>query len=94
VTYHGENVEELDLAYAITIHKSQGSEYKTVIMPMMFSHEFMLTKNSVYTAWTRAKEKVICVGEAEIVNKIARSRKKISRNSYLAERLKEKFAQA
>lgn len=94
VTYQGETIEELDLAYAITIHKSQGSEYNTVIMPMMFSHEFMLTKNSVYTAWTRAKKKVICIGESEIVTKISHSRKKITRNSYLAERLKEKFAQA
>lgn len=93
VVYHGEAIEELDLAYAITIHKSQGSEYKTVIMPMMFSHEFMLSKNSVYTAWTRAKEKVICIGQSEIVDKIARSRRKINRNSNLAQRLKDKFAQ-
>lgn len=92
VAYSGEAIEELDLAYAITIHKSQGSEYNTVIMPLMFSHEFMLTKNSVYTAWTRAKKKVICFGEPELVQKISRSRKKITRNSYLADRLREKFA--
>lgn len=91
VIYHGEVISELDLAYAMTIHKSQGSEYNTVIMPMMFSHEFMLTKNSVYTAWTRAKKKVICIGESEIIHKISRSRKKISRNSFLAQRLKDKF---
>lgn len=93
VCYHGDTIEELDLAYAMTIHKSQGSEYNTVIMPMMFSHEFMLTKNSVYTAWTRAKKKVICIGESEIVGKISRSRKKISRNSYLAQRLIDRFGQ-
>lgn len=93
VEYRGENIEELSLAYAITVHKSQGSEYNTVIMPMMFSHEFMLSKNAVYTAWTRAKKRVICIGQSEIVNKISRSRKKITRNSYLAERLKERFNQ-
>jgi exodeoxyribonuclease V alpha subunit len=55
--------ETIDLAYSITIHKSQGQEYKSVIVPMTFSHFNMLNAKLVYTAVTRAKDRVILVGE-------------------------------
>jgi len=55
--------ELVRLAYALTIHKTQGSEYKTVMIPMTLSHFIMLNNKLLYTAVTRAKEKVILVGE-------------------------------
>lgn len=61
--YGTDELEMLELAYAMTIHKSQGSEYDTVIIPMMSSHYIMLRRNLIYTAITRAKKKVIIVGQ-------------------------------
>jgi exodeoxyribonuclease V alpha subunit len=55
--------ELLRLAYALTIHKTQGSEYRTVLIPMTLSHFIMLNNKLLYTAVTRAKEKVVLVGE-------------------------------
>ena len=61
--YPERELEIIDLAYATTIHKSQGSEYSTVIIPIMMSHYIMLKRNLIYTAITRAKKKVIIIGE-------------------------------
>ena len=62
IWYDVEEMSNITLAYSITIHKSQGSEYKAVIMPMMKSFYIMLKRNLLYTAVTRAKSKVIIVG--------------------------------
>ena len=62
VKYTEENVENIDLAYAITVHKSQGSEYSVVVMPMMFVPPILATRNLLYTAVTRGKELVVLVG--------------------------------
>jgi exodeoxyribonuclease V alpha subunit len=56
-------MDSLNLAYAITIHKSQGSEFPFVVIPMAMTHYPMLMKNLVYTTITRARQKVILVGE-------------------------------
>lgn len=61
--YEKSDLELLDLAYASTIHKSQGSEYKSVIINLQCAHAVMLVRPLVYTAITRAKERVIIVGE-------------------------------
>ena len=61
--YDGSDLEMLDLAYASTIHKSQGSEYKSVIINLQCAHAVMLVRPLVYTAITRAKERVLIVGE-------------------------------
>ena len=53
----------LELAYAISIHKSQGSEYPGVIIPITSEHSFMLSRNLIYTAITRGKQQVILVGQ-------------------------------
>jgi len=58
-----EEITELELAYALTIHKSQGSEYKTIIVPVVNDHKNMLAKNLLYTAVTRAKQNVHTLGE-------------------------------
>jgi len=62
VHYKKEDIMELDLAYAITIHKSQGSEFKAVIIPVLTQHFKMLYRNLVYTALTRAKDLAVFVG--------------------------------
>jgi exodeoxyribonuclease V alpha subunit len=62
VVYQRESLAELELAYAITIHKSQGSEFPVVIIPLTTQHFSMLFRNLVYTAITRAKKLVVFVG--------------------------------
>ncbi len=63
VGYSFEGIQSLELAYAITVHKSQGSEYEAVIIQCSSSHSFMLKRNLIYTALTRGKKKVILVGQ-------------------------------
>jgi exodeoxyribonuclease V alpha subunit len=62
VDYQRDNIVELDLAYAITIHKSQGSEFETVIIPVLTQHFKMLFRNLIYTGLTRARRLAILVG--------------------------------
>ena len=63
VEYSFEGIQSLELAYAITVHKSQGSEYDAVIIQCSNAHSFMLKRNLIYTAITRGKKKVIMVGQ-------------------------------
>jgi exodeoxyribonuclease V alpha subunit len=89
ILFDEKNARRLELAYAMTIHKSQGSEFRAVIMPVHSSHKSMLNKNLVYTGWTRAKEILITYGEIESI-KYAQSREDgINRNSKIKERLIE-----
>ncbi|MBQ1272736.1 MAG: ATP-binding domain-containing protein, partial [Clostridia bacterium] len=62
VTYTGETLEELEPAYAITVHKSQGSEFKAVILMVSEGADLLFTRNLLYTAMTRAKQLLILVG--------------------------------
>ena len=68
-TYDSDQAENLELAYAISIHKSQGSEYSAVIIPITSEHSFMLTRSLIYTAITRGKSKVCLIGEREVFKK-------------------------
>ncbi len=68
VEYRFNEVEELELAYAITIHKAQGSEYPAVVIPILTGPRMLLTRNILYTAVTRAKNCVTLVGSSDIVN--------------------------
>lgn len=65
--YPADAVDDLELAYAITVHKSQGSEFTAVVMPMYPAHRNLLSRNLFYTAVTRAKELVVLVGREDIV---------------------------
>lgn len=69
VTYYANNLENLKLGYAISIHKSQGSEFKNVIMPILPSYQIMLRKKIIYTGITRAKNKLIILGKTESLDK-------------------------
>jgi exodeoxyribonuclease V alpha subunit len=66
VTYSGLDLYDLDLAYAISIHKSQGSEYSSVIIPINSDHIHMLSRNLLYTGITRGKKLVVLIGEIKI----------------------------
>ncbi len=78
VMYEKGDLEELNLAYAISIHKSQGSEYKIVMMPMVRAHMHMLRKELIYTAITRAKQFLIILGDMNLLtyaaNKLSEKR--------------------
>jgi exodeoxyribonuclease V alpha subunit len=69
ICFNKENIGSLDLAYACTIHKSQGSEYPVVILPMHSTYSIMLQRNLLYTAVTRAKKLLIVVGEKAAILK-------------------------
>lgn len=88
--YTRSDMEEnmINLAYAITIHKSQGSEYKSIIMPMVSEHQSFLWKNLIYTAWTRAKETVLMVGAESALLCGAKRCDVDKRNTLLAARMK------
>ena len=65
VSYSAQDLDNLKLGYAISIHKSQGSEFDNVILPILPSYRIMLKKKLIYTAVTRAKKKLIIVGKLE-----------------------------
>lgn len=87
VKYEGQEVDEITLAYAITVHKSQGSEYHTVIMVLVNSHAIMLQRNLFYTAVTRAKRKVILVGSKRAVQTAVQNQRTSRRFTLLIPRL-------
>lgn len=89
VTYAQGEVEDLQLAYAMSVHKSQGSEYPCVILLMVQSHYIMLQRNLLYTAVTRAKDRVLIVGNRNAVRTAVENDRTKKRYSLLAERLQE-----
>ena len=80
-------LEELVHAYAISIHKSQGSEFPVVVIPLLMQHYMMLQRNLLYTAVTRAKSLVVMVGDKKSIGMAVRNNKIALRNTYLKERL-------
>jgi exodeoxyribonuclease V alpha subunit len=87
VTYDFSELDELTLAYAVTVHKSQGSEYPAVILPMHTTHYLMLQRNLLYTAVTRAKRLLVLVGMKKALAIAVKNDATIRRRSRLAERL-------
>ena len=88
-TYSFKQLEELELAYAITIHKSQGSEYPAVILPVLSGSQMLLNRNLLYTAVTRARKCVTVVGSEETFAEMIRNEKQQKRYSALDERIRE-----
>lgn len=88
-TYGFDLLEELELAYAITVHKSQGSEYPVVIIPMYSCPPMLMTRNLLYTAVTRAKKMVIMVGRADIVSRMVSNNSELTRYTTLKKRIVE-----
>lgn len=91
VDYDFTQLEELELAYAITIHKSQGSEYPVVILPVYSGPPMLMTRNLLYTAVTRAKELVVLVGLRETVNSMIANNREVGRYTALAERIRNLY---
>ena len=87
VRYDFANLEELELSYAITVHKSQGSEYPVVIIPMYYCPPMLMTRNLLYTAVTRAKRMVILVGRSDVPEKMVKNNREILRYTTLCSRL-------
>ena len=87
VVYDAAQMTEVDLAYAISIHKSQGSQYHTVIIPILNDFFVMLRRNLIYTGITRAKEKVILVGHRSALSTAIKSNFISHRNTQLAARI-------
>lgn len=87
VVYDVTELDELSLAYAVTIHKSQGSEYPIVVMPFTMSHFVMLQRNLLYTGVTRAKKILVLVGEKKAVFYAIKNETTTGRNTGLRQRL-------
>jgi len=89
VSYDVTELDEVVLAYATTIHKSQGSEYKIVVAPFTTQHYIMLQRNLLYTCVTRAKEVFVLVGTKKAIGMALSNNKTQKRNTKLAQRLKK-----
>ena len=87
VVYDFLDLTEIELAYALTVHKSQGSEFDVVIMPVFDTHRLLTTRNLLYTAVTRAKKLVVLVGKEEILSQFVRNDNVQMRYSGLREKL-------
>lgn len=89
VEYSLRSLEELELAYAITIHKSQGSEYPAVVIPLLNGPKMLMNRNLLYTAVTRAKKCVTLVGDDGTFQEMIQNTRQQRRYSGLAEEIKE-----
>lgn len=87
VEYDFSQADELDLAYAITIHKSQGSEYKAIVMPIFNGPPMLMNKNLLYTGLTRAKNLAVIIGLPQTIYSMIRNKKKLERYSALDYRI-------
>jgi len=88
VDYNYDEADQIKLAYAITVHKSQGSEFPVVIMPMLSQHFMMLQRNLLYTGMTRAKKLLVLVGCKKAISMAVNNSRQKPRYSMLLERLK------
>jgi len=88
VEYEFHELDELVLAYAITIHKSQGSEYPAIVVPLVQQHYMLLQRNLLYTAITRAKRLCIIIGQPRALETAVKNDRVVLRNTGLAERLR------
>ena len=88
VDYDFTQLDEIDLAYAITIHKSQGSEYKSIVVPIFGGPPMLMNRNLLYTVVTRAKNLVIMIGLPQTVYSMIKNKKKFERYSALDYRIK------
>ena len=92
VTYSFKQLDEIELSYAITIHKSQGSEYPAVVMPLLTGPRMLMNRNLLYTAVTRAKKCVTIVGSDDIFQSMIENESEARRYTGLDERIREIMA--
>ena len=89
VTYEFKQLDELELAYAITIHKSQGSEYPAVVIPLLSGPRMLMNRNLIYTAVTRARSCVCIVGSPQTFQEMVANERQQRRYSSLSARIRE-----
>ena len=89
VSYEKDELDDITLAYAVSVHKAQGSEYQAVVMPLLTQHFIMLQRNLFYTALTRAKKLSIIIGSYKALHIAIKNDKPIKRNSLIKEKLLE-----
>lgn len=92
IPYSCDELDDLVLSYATTVHKSQGSEYPVVIMPMTTGHQIMLQRNLVYTGITRARKLFVMVGDTHALFLSVKNAVTTKRNTRLAQRIQDAFA--
>jgi exodeoxyribonuclease V alpha subunit len=88
VPYDFSDLDELMLAYAVSVHKSQGSEYRAVVIPILTQHYMLLQRNLLYTAVTRARELVVLVGSRRAIAMAVKNNRIAERHTALDERLR------
>lgn len=93
VVYDYNFLDELDLAYATTIHKSQGSEFKVVIIPVFMGSPFLMNRNLLYTGITRAKQLVVVVGFQKALMYMINNTNSMERHSALKYRIRDIISQ-
>ena len=89
--YGDEKLGLIDLAYALTVHKSQGGEYPVVIIPVLKEHSFMLTRNLIYTAITRGRSKVFLIGNKWALERAIKKTDTSKRHTHLAARIRASY---
>jgi len=89
VTYPFAMLDEIELAYAVTIHKSQGSEYPAVIIPLLSGPKPLMNRNLIYTALTRARKSVVILGRSQVFEQMIYNTDAKKRYSGLKDALKE-----
>ena len=91
VEYPFKQLDELELAYAVTVHKSQGSEYPAVVIPLMTGPRMLMTRNLLYTAVTRARKCVTLVGNPDTFDQMVHNEFEQKRYTTLSDRIQEIF---
>ena len=94
MSYPFSELDDLEPAYAVTVHKSQGSEYPVIILPLLSGPAGLFTRNLLYTAVTRARECVVILGSRQTVAAMAANVRENRRYTGLKERIHEIFAVA
>ena len=91
VEYDYSALEELELAYAVTIHKAQGTESPVIVLPLLGGSPLLFSRNLLYTAVTRARKTVVIVGSPEVVERMIANDRPMDRNTSLCDRLRDVF---
>ena len=89
MTYDFGELDEVSLAYAVTIHKSQGSEFPAVVIPLAMQHYMLLQRNLIYTGMTRARKLLVLVGQKKALGLAVRNDQSRKRYSGLLSSLKQ-----
>ena len=89
VFYDFSEADELEFAYAISVHKAQGSEFPAVVMPILTQHYIMLQRNLLYTAVTRAKKLCVLVGNSKAIRIAIENNRVTQRNTLLSARIRD-----